>query len=89
MLEPNTTAKPESNLIDPEKLARLLDLELKQKRAEWKETAARHRRMRTNSYLFFFVLIAGCAIALVFLFSKASEERANRPPAPPTSAPGR
>ena len=64
-----------SNESEAEKLARLLELELIQKRAEWKRAGARHRNARLMSFAFlFFIIIAGLA-ALFFAFSTAKEER--------------
>src|SRR5205807_10506117 len=89
MSDPNSTAKPEAKEIDPEQLARLLEIELIGKRAQWKQTAARNRSRRINTFVILAVLVAGCAVAFLFLFSKVNEERANRPASPEATAPDR
>jgi hypothetical protein len=52
---------------DPEKLARLLELELMQKRAGWQKAKARRSGLRAMSFLFLF-LIFGAALTAFFLF---------------------
>ena len=52
---------------DPEKLARLLELELMQRRAGWQQKKARRGSLRAISFLFLFVVIAA-ALAGFFLF---------------------
>jgi hypothetical protein len=69
---------------EPEKLVQLLDLELVQKRAVWKQAAERHRTYRKIGVLFIVVIITGVLFALFFLFSRATEEK-NTPRPPPTS----
>ena len=53
--------------IDPEKLARLLELELMQKRAGWQKAKARRSGLRAMSFLFLF-LIFGAGLIAFFLF---------------------
>jgi hypothetical protein len=71
---------------EPEKLVRLLDLELVQKRAVWKQAAERHRTYRKLGVLFILVVITGVFFALFFLFSRATEEKST--PRPPTTLDG-
>jgi hypothetical protein len=66
---PDTEGKGESTKSDPGQLARVLELELIQKRAAWQRANARHRTVRTISILFLFIIIAGSLAALFFLFS--------------------
>jgi hypothetical protein len=81
---PNSAGRPEP--IDPEQLTRLLELELIQKRAQWKQAGARSRSIRTNSFVFLFILVVGCIVAFVFLFSKVNEKRASHLPEAQPSA---
>ncbi len=70
-------SKPETIEQDPEALLRLLDLELRQKRALWQRAAARHRTSRMVGLFSIFIVIAAAFLALFFLFSQANEERTN------------
>ena len=70
-------SRPETIEQDPEALLRLLDLELRQKRALWQKAAVRHRTSRMVGFFSIFVVIAGALLALFFLFSQANEERTN------------
>jgi hypothetical protein len=70
-------SKPEMIEQDPEALLRLLDLELRQKRALWQKAAVRHRTSRMVGFFSIFVVIAGALVALFFLFSQANEEKIN------------
>jgi hypothetical protein len=83
---PDTGGKPESKENDPEHLSRLIDLELAQKRAAWKEGAARRQKIRVASFLFLFLLVIASLLAFFVLFTRVNQERAN-PRATPT--PGR
>jgi hypothetical protein len=85
----NANDKAASNEIDPEQIAKLLELELMQKRAQLKTAGARRRSRRVGVFVFLFVIITACVIAFVFLYSKANEERANRPATPQPSVSGR
>jgi hypothetical protein len=62
---------------DPEALLRLLDLELRQKRALWQRAAARHRTSRMIGLFSIFIVVAAAFFALFFLFSQANEEKTN------------
>ena len=75
---PDTPSTTNSNENDTEKLARLLELELMQKRMAWKRTAAHYRTIRLFGFLFLFILIAACAGGFFFVFSRVNEERTNR-----------
>lgn len=82
---PGVDGKPEPTETDPEKLSRLLELELLQKRAEWKNATSRHSKLRTASFLFLFILIVGSLLAFYFLFSRVSEQRPNQGQTPASS----
>ena len=54
---------------DPEKLARLLELELMQKRASWQQKKARRGNLRAMSFLFLFVVIAAALLGFFLFFN--------------------
>ncbi|HLW34500.1 MAG TPA: hypothetical protein VKS98_02470 [Chthoniobacterales bacterium] len=66
---------------DPEELARLLELELKQKRVAWQHAKQRKKSYRSLAILFIFLIFAGCLLGFFFAFNRVSEERQNRPAA--------
>jgi len=72
-------AGPKPNEIDADKLSRLLELELIQKRATWKQAGERYRSIRTAGFVFLFVLIVGYVIGGYFAFMRVNEQRANQP----------
>jgi hypothetical protein len=59
--------KSEPSEIDPEKLSKLLEIELLQKRATWQRAAAQRRTFRTFAFLFLLIVIGG-AVAAYFFF---------------------
>lgn len=69
------SGKPEATEHDPEVLLRLLDLELRQKRVQWQQAAARHRTSRMMGLFSLFILVGAVVAALFFLFSQANEGR--------------
>jgi hypothetical protein len=77
MIEQTQTKMPE---IDPEHLTRLLELELVQKRATWKQTSERARSIRAAGFVFLFFLIVACLVGGYFAFTRMSEQRQNHPP---------
>ena len=85
---PGIDGKSEPAENDPEKLSRLLELELMQKRVAWKNASARHNKLRTASFAFLFILIVGSLFAFYLLFSCMNEQRANQGPTPAPSASG-
>jgi hypothetical protein len=68
-------------LEEAEQLVRLLELELMQKRADWKQASQRNRSIRFAALLFVFLLVAGCLLASFLVFTRVSEQRPNRPAA--------
>ena len=66
---------------DADQLSRLLELELIQKRAEWKQLKQRKKSFRSLAFLFLFLLFAGCLVGYFFVFNRVNEERQNRPAA--------
>ena len=75
---PEGDRKPEVN--DPEMVARLLELELAQKRAAWQRSHAQRQNLRIFSFLFLFLIIAGAFAGFYFLFptDKMDELKSHR-----------
>jgi hypothetical protein len=72
---PEDAGATNSNQIESEKLMRLLDLELAQKRAAWKEAGTRRRNARMMSFAFLFLIILGCLFGLFFAFSMVNDRQ--------------
>jgi hypothetical protein len=66
---------------DAEQLTKLLELELKQKRQNWKQAGQRAKSVRAASFFFLFVLILACLVGGYFVFTRVSEQRPNPHPA--------
>lgn len=66
---------------DAEQIARLLELELAQKRIAWQQARQRKKSYRSLAFLFLFLLFAGCLIGFFFVFNRVNEERQSRPAA--------
>jgi hypothetical protein len=77
------------NQIDPDNLARLLELELIQKRATWKQAGDRYRAIRVAGFVFLAVLILGCLVGGYFAFMRMNDKRSNQPSAVTDSVPDR
>jgi hypothetical protein len=75
VIMPEDAAGTNSNQTEAEKVTRLLELELAQKRAAWKEAGARRRNARMMSFAFLFLIILGCLFGLFFAFSIVNEQR--------------
>jgi hypothetical protein len=86
---PDSGGKPESKENDAAQLSRLIDLELAQKRAAWKEAASRRLKIRVASFLFLFLLIIASLLAFFVLSSRLNQERGNQRPTPAPSISGR
>jgi len=70
----------EPKVDEAENLARLLELELAQKRATWKQAGERAKSIRVAGFVFIFVLIMACLAGAFFVFMRVNEQRANPPP---------
>ena len=76
------TDRPETSAAqnDTEQLTRLLELELAQKRQDWKQTSARAQSIRSAGIAFIFFLVVACVIGGYFVFMRVNEQRAHPPP---------
>ncbi len=68
-MTPHGNSQPDPRDNDPEKLAKLLEIELMQKRASWQQAKARHSTLRTMSFLFLFLVIVAAFIAIYYVMS--------------------
>ena len=82
-----TELKPKE--IDPDNLSRLLELELIQKRATWKQAGERYRAIRAAGFVFLFFLIVACLVGGYFAFMRMNESRPNQPNAAVSDNPDR
>ena len=82
-------SEPKPNEIDADNLSRLLELELIQKRATWKQSGERYRSFRAAGFVFLFLLIVGCLVGGYFAFMRMNETRPNQPSAANSSVPDR
>jgi hypothetical protein len=83
---PDMPTTTHSNENDAENLARLLELELMQKRMAWKQAAAHYRTIRMFGFFFLFILILACAGGFFFVFSRVNEAGTNQRPVEPPAA---
>ena len=85
---PDSDRKPEETDSDPERLAQLLQIELIHKRAAWQQAKVRRAGLRTLSFLFLFIVIAGALVAFFVFFSSSTlvDIRSNGPDTSPTPA---
>lgn len=67
---PDGNRKPEGDAPDPEKLAKLLEIELMQKRAGWQQAKQRRGSLRTLSFFFLFLVIVGALFAFWMFFNR-------------------
>ncbi len=82
-MKPDGNTQPQHRETDPAKLAKLLEIELMQKRAGWQQAKARRGTYRAMSFLFLFAVIVTAFIAF-YLF--AASERTSAPRNNPTPA---
>jgi hypothetical protein len=72
---PSQDARPKPAGNDPEDLTRLLNLELIQKRAAWQQATGRHKRIKSASIFFLFVVILAALAGFYFVFLRVNEQR--------------
>jgi hypothetical protein len=75
-----TPTETNPSQLDSDQLARLLEMELMQKRASWKKTIARNRSIRAFGFLFLFILIMASLVGGYFVFLRISDSRSNQTP---------
>lgn len=80
MMDTNPNLRHAAQITDPDQVTRLLDLELEQKRAEWKKKSARSRAIRMQSFVALFFLLAGCVLVYHFMASQLKDARSMRQP---------
>lgn len=68
-MTPDGNRQPTLGETDPEKLAKLLEIELMQKRATWQQAKARRSTLRTMSFLFLFLVIVAAFVAIYYVMS--------------------
>jgi hypothetical protein len=68
----------QSDATEADQLSRLLELELIQKRAAWKQAQQRKKSLRSLAFLFLFLLFAACLLGFFFAFNRVSEELQHR-----------
>lgn len=73
----NTEAKSNEPENDADKLVRLLDIELRHKRAGWRRAAQHRGTLRAVALLFLIAVIAGAVAAYFFLVT--NNPRSERP----------
>jgi hypothetical protein len=86
---PDDNRKPERSEADPVHLEQLLEIELMQKRAAWKQAKARHGAWRAFSYLFLLIVILAAAVGYFFFFSadRVPDLKSGAASAQPTASP--
>lgn len=77
-MTPDGNRQPDPRETDPEKLAKLLEIELMQKRASWQQAKARHSTLRTMSFLFLFLVIVAAFVAIYFVMSSGGLPAPNK-----------
>ena len=84
-MKPDGNSEPNALETDPEKLAKLLEIELMQKRAAWQQDKARRSTYRTMSFLFLFLIIVAAFVAFYFILSseRVPAKRSSQPTARP------
>ncbi|CAN5586459.1 hypothetical protein BH20VER1_BH20VER1_22340 [soil metagenome] len=75
--------KPEERETDPAMLAKLLELELIQKRAAWQKAQARRANYRAISFLFLFAILVAALAAFYFFMNSGGLEQMKSNPARP------
>ena len=85
-MTPEGNRHPDARETDPDKLAKLLEIELMQKRASWQQAKARRSTYRTMSVLFLFAVIVAAFLAFYFLLT-TERTAPPRDTAPSTAAP--
>jgi hypothetical protein len=85
-MTPDGNRQPDLRETDPEKLAKLLEIELMQKRASWQQAKARRSTLRTMSFLFLFLVIVAAFVAVYFVMSSGGLSAPSKG-TPPSASP--
>lgn len=85
---PDADRKLQTLPSDPDGLAKLLEIELMQKRARWQQTKVRNRSFRALAFLFLVLVVAGALAAYFFFLSNAPQPRAAESPTSKAAAAG-
>ena len=90
---PDDNRKPERSETNPPDLEQLLEIELMQKRAGWKQAKARRGNLRALSFFFLFLVVVGALLGFFYLMSpervselKESGANANHSTPSPTAS---
>jgi hypothetical protein len=84
---PERESKPEQPGTNPDQLAKLLEIELMQKRAAWQQASARRGTYRTLSFLFLFLVIVAILLAFFVVMPRLREQHPGRSDVPADSVP--
>ncbi len=85
-MTPEGNRHTDARETDPEKLAKLLEIELMQKRAGWQQAKARRGTYRAMSFLFLFAVIVAAFVAF-YLFATSERPASPRGDARSTASP--
>lgn len=75
---PESGGQAEPDRSQAEQVSRLIDLELAEKRARWKEAAGRRQKVRMASYVFLFLLILASLFAFLCSFRGSMKSALHR-----------
>lgn len=74
---PDGDGKPESTKPSADEMAKLLEIELAQKRAAWQNASARNKNVRAMGFMFLFIVVIGALFAFYYVVTQVNERRAN------------
>jgi hypothetical protein len=72
---PDEQHKPEPRSTDPAQMAKLLELELLQKRMAWQQAKARRGNFRAIAFLFLFAILVGALWAFYMFLEGGGMEK--------------
>jgi len=67
-----------TNPTEADTLSQLLEIQLAEKRSEWKRASSKYRTVRSIGFVFLFLVIGGALFAFFIAFSRVNEERPMR-----------
>jgi hypothetical protein len=71
----------QASAVNGEELTKLLEIELIQKRTEWKRATERNKNLKSLSLLFVFVIVMGSLAGFYFTYLRVQEGKQNKPAA--------